>query len=59
MKKFLHDVKIEFDKVTWPTKQELKDSTLVTLAVTAVFTVYIYLADNIISFGVRFLYGLN
>lgn len=59
MKKFLHDVKVEFDKVTWPTKQELKDSTLVTIGVTAVFTLYIYFADKIISFGVSFLYGLN
>lgn len=58
MNKFLHDVKVEFDKVTWPTKQELKDSTLVTVGVTVVFTLYIYFADNVISYIISNLYGL-
>lgn len=59
MKKFFQDVKVEFDKVTWPSTQELKDSTLVTIGVTTVFTLYIFFADKLISFGIRFLYGLN
>ena len=59
MKKFLKDVKIEFDKVTWPSKNELKDSTVVTVAVTVAFTLYIYAADKLISYLVQFLYGIN
>lgn len=59
MKQFLKDVKIEFDKVTWPNKAELKDSTIVTVGVTIAFTLYIYAADTVISYLVQFLYGIN
>lgn len=59
MKQFLNDVKVEFDKVTWPNKDELRDSTLVTIVVTTVFTLFIYFSDQIISFLIQYLYGLN
>ena len=59
MKDFLKEVKLEFDKVTWPNKNELKDSTIVTIGVTVAFTLYIYAADTLISYLVTFLYGIN
>lgn len=57
--KFINDVKAEFSKISWPTKDELKDSTLVTIFITIVFTVFVWGADNLISILVQMIYGLN
>jgi preprotein translocase subunit SecE len=59
MKQFLQDVKTEFAKVSWPSKDELKGSTLVTIGLTTVFTIYIFFADKILSYAIGFLYGVK
>jgi len=38
--KFLRDVRIELGKVTWPTRKDLMQSTLVVLVAVAIATVY-------------------
>ncbi len=42
---FIDDVTKEMKKVTWPTKEELKDSTVVVLATTVVLSLFIALVD--------------
>lgn len=47
--KFFTDVKTEMSKVSWPNKDELVNSTFIVAVVSVIFTVFIFLADFIIS----------
>lgn len=55
---FFDGVKREFEKVTWPSWQELMDSTMVVLAIVVFFSIYLgaldkgfgYLAGKIFTF---------
>ena len=47
---FLREVRGEFTKVTWPTREELINSTTVVLIFSAAFAVFIGIFDLIISF---------
>ncbi len=45
--KFFRDVKIEMKKVVWPSRKQVMKHTVVVLAFTLFFTVFILLADVI------------
>ncbi len=47
---FLREVRAEFTKVSWPTREDLINSTNVVLIFSAVFAVFIGLFDLVISF---------
>jgi len=47
--KFLHDVRIEMGKVTWPTRKDLMQSTLVVLVAVAIATVYCFGLDTVFA----------
>ena len=47
---FVKDVRTEFSKVSWPTREDLVSSTGVVLVFSAVFAVFIGIFDLIISF---------
>tara|TARA_B100001105_G_C22301854_1_gene404199 strand:- start:708 stop:896 length:189 start_codon:yes stop_codon:yes gene_type:complete len=47
---FVKEVRAEFTKVSWPTREDLLSSTGVVLAFSAVFAVFIGMFDLIISF---------
>ena len=47
--KFLKDVRIELGKVTWPTRKDLMQSTLVVLVAVAIATVYCFGLDTIFA----------
>ena len=47
---FIKDVRIEFSKVSWPTREDLVSSTGVVLVFSAIFAVFIGIFDLIISF---------
>jgi preprotein translocase subunit SecE len=47
--KFLKDVRIELGKVTWPTRKDLAQSTLVVLVAVAIATLYTFGLDTIFS----------
>ncbi len=47
--KFFSDVTKEMKKVTWPTKEELKESTVVVIVVCLALAVFTYLIDMGIS----------
>ena len=53
--KFLSEAKLELKKVTWPSKEEVKGSTIVVLTITALLGVYIGVVDFILSNVVKFL----
>ena len=47
---FVTDVRTEFGKVSWPSREDLISSTSVVLVFSAVFAVFIGVFDLIISF---------
>jgi preprotein translocase subunit SecE len=46
---FFTDVVREMSKVTWPKKEELRDSTVIVLVVCLIIAVFIYLVDTVVA----------
>lgn len=46
---FFTDVVKEMKKVTWPKKEELRETTVVVLAVCGIIAVFVYLVDTVVS----------
>ncbi|HTX18252.1 MAG TPA: preprotein translocase subunit SecE [Bacteroidota bacterium] len=46
---FFTDVYKEMSKVTWPTRNELQDSTILVLVVCLIIAAFVYLVDTIVS----------
>ena len=57
IKKFLKEVLAELRKVTWPTKDELIGSTIVTIVVSIIVSVFIGVVDRILTFIVKGIFG--
>lgn len=49
LKKFIEEVRVEMNKVSWPTKEQLKESTNVVIGVSLVITAIVFVMDNIVS----------
>ncbi len=49
IKKFSKDVSIEMKKVSWPTKEQLKESTGVVLVVCGMFALFTFVIDQIVT----------
>ena len=50
---FFSESKQELQKVNWPTRQELMDSTVLVIVVTAILAVFIFIVDFCLSFLIR------
>jgi len=46
---FFTDVVKEMNKVTWPKKEELRESTIVVLVVCIVIAAFVYAVDTVVS----------
>jgi preprotein translocase subunit SecE len=46
---FFSDIKKEMEKVTWPTKEELYESTKIVIVVTLVISVFTWVVDTALS----------
>lgn len=46
IKKFVNEVVAEMKKVSWPTKEQLKESTTVVIGVTLLITLFILIVDQ-------------
>jgi preprotein translocase subunit SecE len=57
IKHFFSETRVEMRKVTWPTRDELKESTKIVIVATFVVTVFIGIIDEILSLIVRRLLG--
>ena len=57
LKEFGGEVVKEMKKVSWPTKQQLKDSTVVVVVTTLVITTYTFIVDIIITKGFGLFFG--
>ncbi len=46
---FVQSAWIESKKVTWPSRQELRDSTLVVIVATLIIMIYLFVVDRALS----------
>ena len=51
IKKFVSDVVVELKKVSWPSREELRGSTLVVIVAVILIAVFIGVVDRILAFG--------
>lgn len=57
IKLFFSETRTELKKVTWPTRQELKESTIVVIVSTFIVTIFVGVVDQIISRVIRLVLG--
>jgi preprotein translocase subunit SecE len=57
IKRFFGETRVEMRKVTWPTRDELKESTKIVIVATFVVTIFIGVVDEILTLLVRRLLG--
>jgi preprotein translocase subunit SecE len=50
LSQFLRDVRAEMKRVSWPTVNEVKNTTIITLVAVIFFAIYLFLVDRIWSF---------
>ena len=56
LKIYLAETRAETKKVTWPTKEELKDATRVVIIATFVLTAFIGVIDQILNFIIKLVF---
>ena len=56
MGQFLRDIRAELKRVSWPTMNEVKNTTIITLIAVIFFAVYLFLIDQALS---RVILGLD
>ena len=54
---YIEEVGKEMRKVSWPTRQELISSTLITILATVVISILIFITDRTISTVLEVIYG--
>ncbi len=57
IKTFVADVGKELKKVTWPKREELRESTLIVLAVSGIITAFVFAADFVIGKIINWILG--
>jgi preprotein translocase subunit SecE len=55
--KFLKEVVAELRKVTWPSKDELIGSTIVTIVVSCIVALFIGVVDQILTYLISLIFG--
>ncbi len=56
---FLKQVRAEAKRVTWPTRQETIASTIAVFVMVVIASVFLFAADQVLSFIVRLVLGLG
>jgi len=56
LREFAKDVRLESAKVSWPTREELRDSTVVVLVTVVLVAAFLFVVDQILGIGVRLLF---
>jgi preprotein translocase subunit SecE len=57
-REFLKEVRVESTKVSWPSRNELRDSTIVVIVMVFIVTVFIGVADRLLSLGIGSLFRM-
>jgi preprotein translocase subunit SecE len=58
LRTFLHEVVVETRKVTWPSRDEVMATTVVVIAASFIFGIFLYICDLAFFRGVKLLIGL-
>jgi preprotein translocase subunit SecE len=53
---FFKEVQVEIRKVSWPTRQELRDSTIVVIATVLIVAAYVGAVDRVLGLAVGLLF---
>ena len=53
---FIKEVRIESTKISWPTRNELRDSTIVVIVTVLLVAAFVGLVDRLLTFGVGLLF---
>lgn len=56
---FLRQVRTEFRKITWPTRQETTVSTIGVFIMVFIAAVFLYFSDQVLAWGVRMIMGFG
>jgi preprotein translocase subunit SecE len=56
---FLHEVRQEVAKVTWPSRRETVISTGMVFVMVVFAAIFFFLVDEVLSLGVRSIFGLG
>ena len=59
IQKFLKEVVAELRKVTWPSKDELIGSTIVTIVVSTIVAIFIGIVDRILTVAIQTIFGIG
>ena len=49
VREFVKDVQLESAKISWPTREELRDSTVVVLATVILIAIFIGIVDRVLT----------
>ena len=56
VREFAKDVRVESSKVSWPTRNELRDSTIVVIVAVLIVMVFIGVVDRFLSWAVGLMF---
>jgi len=56
VREFFKDVRSESAKVSWPTRRELRDSTIVVIVTVIIVTAFVGVVDRVLTLGVGLLF---
>lgn len=56
-REFVKDVRVESTRVSWPTRTELRDSTIVVIVMVLLVSAYLFVWDRLFAILTRFLFG--
>ena len=56
VREFATEVRVESGKVSWPTRSELRDSTVVVIVTVIVVAVFVGIVDRVLTMGVGLLF---
>jgi preprotein translocase subunit SecE len=56
VREFAKDVRVESSKISWPTRNELRDSTIVVIITVIIVMVFVGIVDRFLSWSVGLLF---
>ncbi len=56
VREFFKDVRTESAKVSWPTRSELRDSTIVVIVTVLIVSAFVGVVDRVLTIGVGMLF---
>ena len=56
VREFAKDVRVEITRVSWPTREELRDSTIVVIATVILVAAFVGVVDRILNLGIGLLF---